>query len=267
MKVCPACGHTLHRFEGEVDQYCINEECPQRNIARLEHFVSRNAMDIDGISTELLKLFISEGLITDIPSLFDLPEKQNEILALPRFKEKSVSNIVRAISNAKVRDLDKFIFALGIRHVGEKNALLLSKRFGTLENLMGASQEDISSIRDLGPKVSEAVVEFFGDEANKEMLEKILAKGLTLKENAKPVSDIFASRTFVITGTLSKPRKHFQNIIESNGGNVSGSVTSKTDYVLVGEEAGSKLDKARELNINVLDEQAFEELLKGAQNE
>lgn len=266
-KTCPACAHELSRREGEVDQYCFNLNCPQQNIAGLEHFVSRNAMDIEGLSIEQIKLFLQEGIITNLVSLFDIPNKQNEILSLPGFKEKSVSNLVRAIEKSKNQDLDKFIFALGIRHIGSKNAKLLARRFGTLDNIIKASKDEITNIRDLGPKAAYSLGEYFGDKINVGLIREMQSKGLNLKEVDQPASDKLAGKTFVITGTLSKPRKHFQHIIENMSGNVSGTVSAKTDYVLAGEEAGSKLTKAEKLKVKVLNENEFNNLVKELANE
>lgn len=265
-KTCPACDSELTRIEGEVDQYCLNNDCPQKNIAKLEHFVSRGAMDIEGLSIETIKTFINNGIITDIPSLFNIPNRTMDILDLPGFKEKSIENITKAIEKAKTKDIDKFIFGLGIRHVGAKNAKTLASRFGTLEKLMNATEEQIVSIRDLGEKVSESVVNFFANESNKIMLNKLNDLGLNLKELDQPKSNKLSNVTFVITGKLSEPRNHFKALIESHNGNVSGTVTSKTDYLLAGEDSGSKLNKANTLGVKVLNEEQFNELMKGENN-
>lgn len=220
-------------------------------------------MDIEEISTETIKLFIEEGLISDLPSLYDLPNKQEAILALPGFKQKSVDNIVKSINAAKNRDLDKFIFALGIRHVGSKISTLLAKRFGSIHNLMNAKQEDIDQIRDLGATVAESVVDYFKDEANIKVIESLLNKGVKLNEMEAPSSNRFAGMTFVITGSLSQPRDYFKALIEKNSGNVSNSVSSRTTYVLAGEEAGSKLDKANSLGVKVIKEEDLVKLIQG----
>ena len=264
---CPACHSTLVRYDGEVDQYCINVECPQKNIAKLEHFVSRGAMDIEGLSIETIKTFIDNGLLTDIPSIYNIKSKVNEILNLRGFKDKSINKLIDAIEKSKSKPLASFIFALGIRHVGAKTAKVLAKRFGTLENLINSTADQIESIRDLGPTVAKSIIDYFNDEANKELLIKFENIGMNLQEEDKPKSDLFANNTFVITGTLSKPRKHFADIIESNNGNVSGSVTSKTNYLLAGENAGSKLDKAKSLGVQILSEDQFTLLLEGGKDD
>ena len=259
---CPACDSILVRKEGEVDQYCHNEDCPQRNIAILEHFVSRKAMDIEGLSSERIKQFIENGIITDIPSIFEIPNKTIEILSLPKYQEKSVNNLVRAIEKSKNKEIDKFIFGLGIRHVGEKTAKTLAKRFGSIENLANATETKIQLIRDLGEKVSKSVIDYFSKETNLHMLRKLNILGLKLKELDSLESNIFEGLTFVITGTLSKNREHFKEIIENNNGNVSSLVTSKTNYLLAGEKAGSKLKKAIDLKIKIINEKEFTNLLE-----
>lgn len=263
-KNCPACGFELIRKPDEVDQYCTNDECPQKNIAKLEHFVSRGAMDIEGLSIATLKTFIENGLITDIPSIFKLENKALEILNLPGFKEKSIQNLVNAINKSKTNNIDKFIFGLGIRHVGAKNSKTLAKRFGTLNGLINATEEQILAIRDLGDKVALSIVSFFSIEENKNMVQKLINLGMKLKELEVAKSNIFQSKTFVITGTLSEERIVFADIIELNGGNVSGSITAKTSYLLAGNNPGSKLEKAKKIGTTIINEEELYKILKGA---
>ncbi|NQZ66261.1 MAG: NAD-dependent DNA ligase LigA [Mycoplasmatales bacterium] len=266
-KICPACENELIRNEGEVDQYCFYEDCPQKNIAKLEHFVSRGAMDIEGLSIATIETFLNNGLITNIPSIYKLNDRISEMLDLPGFQEKSVNNIINAIEKSKSQDLDKFIFGLGIRHVGAKNAKILAKRFGSLEKIVNASNEEITKIRDLGEKVALSATNFFKDDTNKKMLKQLIDLGMNLKEIAAPISNKFSGMTFVITGTLSQTRTFFSDIIESNNGNISGSVTSKTDYILAGSNAGSKLEKAKNLGIKILNEDSFYKLLEKENHE
>ncbi len=258
---CPACEHKLVRFEGEVDQYCVNDDCLQKNIAKLEHFTSRRAMEIEHLSSQTLQLFLNEGLITNIPSIFELPNKRAEMLMLPGFKDKSVSNLIKAIEKAKKQDLGRFIFALGIRHVGEKLAKVLASRFGSLESVIQAKKEDLESIRDFGEKVTESIVAYFADEANVKMLSELIDHGINFNEIALPVSNKLQGLTFVITGVLSQPRDYFKNMIEQNGGNVSTSVSQNTSYLLAGESAGSKLTKAQDLEVKILNEVQFKEMI------
>jgi len=223
-------------------------------------------MNIEGVSSEILRTFIQKGYISDLPSIYKLKDFRNELIVLPGFKEKSIDKILASIEKSKNQDLAKFIFGLGIRHLGSKNSSILARRFGSLESIMEADLNQLINIRDLGPKVSESIVEYFGNEDNKKMIFELFELGLNLKESEKLVSNIFEGKTFVITGTLSMPRNYFKAIIDKNNGNVSGSVSKNTDYLLAGENAGSKLDKAKGLGVIILKENDFEELLKGGQN-
>ena len=264
---CSSCHSLLSRKEDEVDQYCINKECPQVNISKLEHFVSRVAMDIEGLSTSTIKTFLENGIITDIPSIFEIPNKAEEILALDNFKIKSFTNISNAINKSKTNDLHKLIFGLGIRHVGAKNSKILARRFGKFENIIKASLGDLTSIRDLGDKVSKSIIDYFLNDANIITLKRLKENGVNPKETDSPKSSLFVGSSFVITGTLSKPRKYFANIIEQNSGNVSSAVTSKTTYLLAGKKAGSKLVKAREYNIIIINEEDLGKMLNKEKNE
>ena len=262
-KECPSCYHRLIKHPNEVDQYCINPNCSEQNIAQIKHFVSREAMDIEGFSIETIKTFIKNGLIFNITSIYQLKDKEFEILSLHGFKTKSMENIIKAIEKSKTNDLHKFIFGLGIRHVGSKTSKILSKRFGTLENLIKTDVVQLSLIRDIGEKVSHSLVKFFKEKENLIMIQKMIDLGLKLKENQKPISNKFKNLNFVITGTLTKERAYFKNLIESMNGNVSGMVTSNTDFLLIGQKAGTKLNKAKKLNIKIINEKEFNELLKG----
>ncbi len=266
-KECPSCGHALHRTPGEVDQYCINESCPDQLQASLEHFVSRGAMDIVGISSEIIRTLINQGLIVDVPSIYNLINKREKILALPGFKKTLVDKLLKAIEKSKTQDLDKFIFGLGIRHIGAKNSKIIAKRFGTLENIINTTADDISGIRDLGSSVSDSLVSFFEDEKNNEMIVKVLELGLKLKESMAPVSSKFEGLTFVITGTLSQSRDYFKTLIENNNGNVSSSISKNTDFLLVGENAGSKKGKAEKLGVKILEEKEFDSFLERGKDE
>lgn len=218
-------------------------------------------MDIENLSVQTLRMFVSEGLITNIPSIFELSNKKDELLALPGFGSKSVDNLLQAIEKAKRQDLGRFLFALGIRHLGEKLSHTLAKRFGSLEAITKATKEELSTIRDFGDSLTESVVSYFSDDANIKMLNELVSHGINFNEIAKPTSNVLSGKTFVITGTLSKPRDHFKSLIELNGGNTSGSVSRNTSFVLAGEEAGSKLAKAEELQVKVIGEEEFLEMI------
>ena len=259
---CPSCNSLLQVENSLVDQYCFNENCLEKNISKFEHYVSKGAMNIEGLSSETIKTFINEKLITDIPSIFDLKKHKDKILSLPGWKEKSLNKLLNAIENSKNLTFDKFIFSLGIRYVGSKNSKILAKRFGKLENLINANNFSLESIRDIGDKVSQSLISFFSNSKNKMLVEKLISIGIKIKESSELKSNIFTGLTFVITGVLNKPRKHFIDIIELNNGNVATSITSKTNYLIVGKTPGSKLIKAKNLKINVLDENDFNKMLK-----
>lgn len=259
---CPACLHPLIRKEGEVDQYCINDQCPQRNLAKLEHFASRDAMDIRELSTKTISLLVSEGLITDFPSVFRLPEKKQYLLQLPGFASRSVNKLCEAINDAKKRDLGKFLFALGIRHLGEKMAKALARRFGSLEAIVNLKISDFENTREFGPVVSTAIIEYFSDAANIAMLEEFKSIGLTFIANNIAATSALKNLNFVITGTLSKSRNELKELIESNQGNVLSAISPNVDYVLVGAEPGSKLTKANELGLKIINEEEFFKLLR-----
>ena len=260
---CPGCDEHIIRLQGEVDQYCINEQCPLINISSFEHFVSKKAMNIEGVSTQILKTLIEQKLITTIPSLYKLSEKREVLLSLDGFKEKAVDNLLSAIEKSKTQNISKFLFGLGIRHLGEKGSKILAKRFGTLKQIMNTSKEELLLIRDLGEKVSESIIDFFGREEKIEMINEFKSNGLNLTEEEKAISNIFSGFTFVITGTLTKSRKHFADIIESNGGNVSSAVSKNTDYLLSGANPGSKNVKAEQLGVKIIKEEDITEMLKG----
>ena len=258
---CPSCQEDLIQYTGEVDQYCVNKNCFEIRLGKLIHFVSKKAMNIEGVSSEILRLFLNKKIITNYSSIFEI--KKQQLLNLDGFKEKSISNVLKAIENAKNNDFDKFIFGLGIRHVGSKNAKILAKRFGTLDDLIKATREEIISIRNLGEKVQNSLIEYFSGSDSKENLfqiNKCINLGLDLKESKKPISDILLGKTFVITGTLTKGREFFKEKIELYRGNVANTISRKTDYLLLGENAGSKIMKAKEYNIKIINEIEFNEI-------
>ncbi|CAM9102381.1 NAD-dependent DNA ligase LigA [Mycoplasma marinum] len=258
---CPECNSYLERVNGEVDQYCINSNCPAILKASIQHFVSRGAMDIVDLGDKIVEKFIDNGFIKKVSDIYRLEENKEQILKLEGFKEKSVGNILRSIENSKTQDLDKFIFGLGIRHVGSKYAKILAKRFGTLERIIKVNEEQLIQIREIGPKVQESVIDYF--KTNEELINDFLELGMRPKELEESFSNILNGKTFVITGTLTKPRKYFKDLIETNGGNVSNAVSSRTDYLLAGEKAGSKLIKAKSLNVDILNEEKLIEKIKG----
>ena len=260
-EICPSCGAKVVREEGEAAVRCLNTECPAQLLRNLIHFCSRDAMDIEGLGESNLELFVTEGLIKTPADIYSVKEEQ--IIPLERMAEQSAKNIVEAVNKSKENDLSKLIFALGIRHVGQKAAKLLSERFGTMEAIMGASFDDIMTIDGFGKIMAESVVDYFNMPQTKELVDRLMAAGLNMK-SLKEVKDMrFAGKTFVLTGTLpTYSRKEAAEIIESFGGKTASSVSKKTDYVLAGDEAGSKLKKATDLGITIISEADLDEMIK-----
>lgn len=258
--VCPSCGASVIREEGEAAVRCLNTDCPAQLLRNLIHFCSRDAMDIEGLGESNLELFVNEGLIRTPADIYNIKEEQ--IIPLERMAEQSARNIVEAINKSKENDLAKLLFALGIRHIGQKAAKLLSERFGTMSEVMNATFDDIMTIDGFGKIMAESVVGYFSMPQTRELIDRLMASGLNMK-SLKEVKDMrFAGKTFVLTGTLpTYSRKEAAEIIESFGGKTASSVSKKTDYVLAGEEAGSKLTKATSLGITILSEDDFNTMI------
>ncbi len=255
---CPVCGGRVVREEGEVAARCVSLSCPTQVVERIRHFASRGAMDIEGLGEKNLELLYEHNLIKEFPDIYKL--KKEDILKLPRFAEKSSQNLIDAIENGKETTLARFLYALGIPHVGEFAARLLARNFRRLEDLYRVSPERINSIRQMGGKISNAVSAFFNDKANLDTLEELKGLGLRIsnpdfKAGEKPLP--LKGLTFVVTGTLPMPRKEVEEQIEALGGHAAGSVSKNTDYLIAGEEPGSKLQRARELNVKVISYQEF----------
>ncbi len=257
---CPVCGEALVRPEGEAVLRCVNARCPAQALEHVIHFVSKSAMDIDGLGEKLAKKLFDLGLIKDVSGIYGLEAEQ--LAPLEGFGEKSAENLIRAIEKSKGQPFDRVLFALGIRHVGAVTAQLIAERFSGRNLLDGVEVEELSEIDGIGEVVAKAVVEYFGLEDNRELAGKLMKLGLDFGsiEAGSPEGPL-SGKKFVITGTLSEPRSTFASRIEEAGGSVTSSVSKNTDYVLAGEEAGSKLDKANSLGVAVLDEAGFEELL------
>lgn len=264
---CPVCSTKLEKPEEEVYYYCPNYNCPAQVQGRIEHFVHRNAMEIEGLGESIIEIFLEKGFLKNYSDIYDLKNHEKELKGLERFGEKSIDNILSAIEESKNKPFDKVLFALGIRHIGERTAKILAKIFGSIDNISGASEEEIQSVHEIGPKIAQSVAKFFKDKKNIELVNKLKKAGLQFesekKKNPGKINDKVNNKTFVLTGTLENyKRDDAQKIIEDLGGRVSSSVSKKTDYVLAGAEAGSKLEKAKELGVKVLDEKEFEKLVK-----
>ena len=261
-KVCPSCKTPLVQI-GALD-FCPNSDsCPEQIIDRITHFATRNAMDIEGFRDSTAKLLYDTKLVKDVADLYSL--KEEDLLNLPLFKEKKARNLLDAIEKSKDVELSNFIYSLSILNVGIKTAKDLAKYFRTLDDLKNATEEDLAKIRDIGDVVAHSICEYFSNEKNLSLIDRLLKAGVKIKNSSQAGnnSGIFEGKTFVLTGTLeSYTRAEATALIEKNGGQTSSSVSKNTDYVLAGKEAGSKLSKAQSLGIKVIDEQTFKNLLK-----
>ena len=266
---CPVCGAEVVQPEGEVMYYCSNAACPAQAQQRLEHFVSRGAMDIRGIGESLSATLFEKGLVKDVADLYYLKDKKEPLLSLEKMAEKSVSNMLNAIEGSKARPLARVIFALGIRHIGEETAEILAHHFGSIDydntdSMANASRERLMSIETIGPKIADSIIAFFRQEENRNVIKRLKQAGVQLEEAAvKPEVLPLAGTEFVLTGSLEAlPRKEAEERIKALGGATGSSVTKKTAYLVVGADPGSKLAKAQSLGTKILNEEEFLNLLK-----
>jgi DNA ligase (NAD+) len=256
---CPVCGTKVVRSEGEVDYRCVNANCPAKLLGTILHFSSRGVMNIDGMGESLVNQLIERGLVKNVADIYALTKK--DLLSLDRFADKSAQNILDEIEASKKLPLERVIYGLGIRMVGERTAQFLAEHFGSMETLEQAGVEDLQNVNEVGPRIAESIVEFFSIAANRKLVERLHESGLTLKGKKKERGTKLAGKTFVLTGTLAHfTRDEAKKMIEDAGGKVTGSVSKKTDYVVAGADAGSKLDKAKELGVAVIDEKEMEHL-------
>ena len=260
-KNCPSCGAPVFREEGESAVRCDNPDCPAQLLRVLIHFCSRDAMDIDGLGDAVVETFVNQGLIGKISDIYRLDYEK--ISQLEGMGKKSADNIRNAVEKSKQNDLSRLLFAFGIRHIGQKASKLLTDKFGTLDNIMNASKEEILTIDGFGEVMADSVIEFFSLEQTKQMISKLKEFGLNMESQREIKDNRFEGMTFVLTGTLTNfTRNEAQEIIESYGGKAASSVSKKTTYVLAGEAAGSKLKKANELGVKVISEEEFREMIK-----
>lgn len=259
--ICPSCGETVVREEGEAAIRCVNPECPAQLLRNLIHFCSRDAMDIEGLGPSILENFVTAGFISKTIDIFHLDK--DKIAELEGFKETSANNIISSVEKSKDNDLSKLIFALGIRNIGAKAGKLLADHFKNIDNLMNSSVEDILEIDGFGSVMAESIVNFFSNESARELVEQLKEVGVNTISKTVIKDNRFEGKTFVLTGTLpTYKRAEAAKIIESFGGKTSSSVSKKTSYVLSGEASGSKLDKARSLGIDIIDEDMFNQMIK-----
>lgn len=259
---CPFCGTELIKPEDEVLLYCPNSKnCIAQRKGRIEFWCSKDGMDIDGMGESVISQAVDKNLIADIADIYTLSE--DDLMQLDLIKEKSAKNLFNSIENSRHQTLKRFITALSIKLVGKETADILANEFLTLDRIASAKQEELTAVSGIGEKVAESVFEFFNNEENKKLLEKLKNNGVIPQETvSSKISDKFSGMTFVITGTLSEPRTYFEEIIKAQGGKTSSSVSKKTTYLLCGENAGSKFDKAVSLGVNIIDEYKFRDLLK-----
>ncbi|HIV02940.1 MAG TPA: NAD-dependent DNA ligase LigA [Candidatus Aphodoplasma excrementigallinarum] len=257
---CPVCGSDVVREEGEAAHRCTGLDCPAQLQRHIEHFVSRGAMNVEGLGPSIIEQLLARGLISHAADIYYL--KAEEVAQMDKMGEKSADNLLRAIEASKQNDVSRLIYALGIRRVGEMPGKLLAKRFGSLDRLMQASREELVSVDEIGEVMADSILAFFADPKNIASIEKLRAAGVNFTAQEADESDLrFAGKTFVLTGTLpTYKREEAKEIIERMGGKVSGSVSKKTDFVLAGAEAGSKLDKANALGVTVIDEEKFKQM-------
>ena len=257
---CPVCGAPVYRAEGESAARCTGVECPAQRVRNITHFTSREAMDIDGVGPALIEQLIKGGLIENAADLYSLTAQ--DFAQLDRMGEKSAENAVSAIEKSKKNDLSRLLCALGIQQIGVKAAKVLAARFGSMDALLAATEEDLTQVEDIGTVTARFLKEWFANGQSRDLLEKLRAAGVNMKSLEAKKDDSFAGMTFVLTGTLDRfSRDEAAAEIENRGGKASGSVSKKTTYVVAGEAAGSKLQKAQDLGIPVLSEDEFIQLL------
>jgi DNA ligase (NAD+) len=257
---CPVCGGNVVRTPGEADHRCVNANCAAKLQGTILHFASRHVMNIDGLGEALVNQLTERGLVKNVADLYKLTKE--DLLKLERMGEKSADNVLAEIEASKKLPLERVIYGLGIRMVGERTAQFLAEHFGSLDAIMNASAEELEEVNEVGPRIAESIVEFFADEHNRKLVSDLRKAGLTFTGQKKEKGTKLVGKTFVLTGTLERhTRDEAKKMIEDAGGRVSGSVSKKTDYVVAGSDAGSKLDKARELGVSVIGEEELENLV------
>ena len=264
IKFCPICNSPLMKKDGQVDYYCFNPNCDRRNIEGIIHFVSRKAMNIDGLGEKIVEDFYNMHFINNIVDIYHLNKHREDLIELEGYGDKSVDNLLKAIEDSKTNSLERLIFGLGITHVGEKTAKILATRYKTLDNLMSASLEELTNVNDIGEIIAKSIINYFSIEYNQNLIQELKDLGLNTKYlGSEIIEDTnFLNKTFVITGTLSNmSRDEAKDKVELLGGKTSSSVSKKTDVVIVGDNPGSKFDKAKELNIEIWNEDKFLSML------
>ena len=267
--VCPVCGTTLVRYQDEAAHYCINQDCPARVSESIIHFASRDAMNIDTLGNKRVEFFCEKGFLNSVMDIYHLKDRKEELLELEGFKDKSVEKLLEAIEASKSNPLEDLIFGLGIRQVGKKAAKILVKRFKTMHNLMNASMEELTSIKDIGEITAQSIVDYFKVESNRSLVFELESAGCRMDSDQEEVQEsMFTGKTVVLTGSLTLfTRDEAKKLLEKLGANVSGSVSKKTNLVIYGENAGSKLQKALQLGVATMDEASFMEEVNQFENQ
>jgi DNA ligase (NAD+) len=257
---CPVCGGHVVRTEGEADHRCVNANCPAKLRETILHFASRGVMNIDGLGDALVTQLTDRGLVKNVADTYRLTK--DDLLKLERMGDKSAQNVLDEIEASKKLPLERVIYGLGIRMVGERTAQFLAEHFGSMDALMKAAEEELQEVNEVGPRIAQSIVEFFQEPKNRALVKQLDDLGLRMTGTKKARGTKLAGKTFVLTGTLTHfTRDQAKKMIEDAGGRVSGSVSKKTDYVVAGDDAGSKLEKARELGVKVIGEKEMQELV------
>ncbi len=261
-KACPECGEKIYRPESESNYYCENNECPAQIKGRIIHWSSRGAMDIGGLGEAVVDQLVEMNFIKTVADLYYLHKQKDQLIRVERWGEKSAQNLIENIEESKNKAFHRVIFSLGIRHVGSGVAQILSKSFPTIDDLISAKEEDLKSIYEIGPKIAESIVRYFSDKPNLELIQKLKSAGVKLKSE-KTEQSILSGKVFVLTGTLeSMTRERAKEIIEQKGGTVASAVSKNVDYLIVGADPGSKLEKGKKIGIAILDENKFKMLIE-----
>ncbi|MBI3193949.1 MAG: NAD-dependent DNA ligase LigA [Ignavibacteriae bacterium] len=257
-KKCPECKSPLVRLEEEANYYCENYECPMQIRGRIQHWAMRGAMDIEGLGEAVVDQLVDHGFVHNIADLYDLHSHKEKLIELERWGEKSVQNLLDGVEQSKQKPFHRVLYSIGIRHVGAGVAQVLTEHFNTIDEIAKANEDDLQSIYEIGPRIAESIVKFFSDKHHREIIERLKYSGLKLETENKKQTGPFFKLTFVLTGTLANyTRDQAKEIIEQHGGKVASSVSKNVSIVIVGEEAGSKLDKAKKLGIEIWDEERF----------
>lgn len=259
---CPECHTILSKIPSQVDQFCLNNDCPARILKTLIHFCSRNAMDIIGLSEKLLLRFWKLQLITTIDDIYQLINLRTTILQLPRMGEKSFNNLAQSIITSKQNSLERLLFGLGINHVGQKTALILAKKYGTLDKIMKATYQDLAATNDIGTTIASSIISYFQQPNNQQLITNLYHHNLNFTYFAPKKIPILTNKTFVLTGTLSKTRNEITNLLASYGAKITNAISNNTSYLVVGVNPGHKLTQAQQLNVKIINEEQLQNLLK-----